>query len=137
MTEQIYRIGSCASSKPIDIAPEDRPHSDPSEPLPTSKDSRAAVAEAQRTKELKQRQEAPIVVITTTRISELQGIAKLLPGSHRHLERVETALKRGPLNSAEALFLGSFHVPARIHKLTETYELSARCDLAPGNRLPC
>lgn len=127
MTDQMYRIGSCASSKPFATAPEDRPHSDPSKPLPTGRqDSRTAVVEAQRAKERKQKREAPIVVITPARISELQAIAKLFPGAHRHIERVETALKRGPLNSVEALFLGSFHVPARIHKLTDTYELAER-----------
>lgn len=127
MTDQMYRIGSCASSKPFTTAPEDRPHGDPSKPLPNGRqDSRTVVVEAQRAKERKQKQEAPIIVITPARIAELQAIAKLFPGAHRHVERVETALKRGPLNSVEALFLGSFHVPARIFKLTETYELAER-----------
>lgn len=77
-------------------------------------DSRSERVEQQRAAEAAAKAMAPLVELTPERIAELLGIAAMFPGAHRHLARVECALRRGPLNSLEALYLGSLHVPARI-----------------------
>lgn len=89
--------------------------------------SRTHIANEQRNAEVEAKACAPIVTITPARIAELRGIAEQFPGAHRHIERVEFALLKGPLNSVEALFLGSLHIPARILGLRERgYEIVSR-----------
>lgn len=105
-TEQskAYQIGICAASK-----------------------SRTEVIEAERAADAEVKACAPIVTITPARIDDLRRIAEQFPGAHRHIDRVEFALSRGPLNSVEALFLGSLHVPARILALRERgFEITSR-----------
>lgn len=89
--------------------------------------SRAGVVEQQSAAEAEAKAAAPIIEITPARIAELRRVAETLPGTHRHLDRVEFVLRCGPLNSVEALFLGSLHVPARILGLRERgFEIASR-----------
>ena len=89
--------------------------------------SRADQIQRRRAAEAEAKATAPIIEITPSRIEELRAIAAMFPGGHRHLDRVQHALRRGPLNSLEALFLGSLHVPARILGLRERgFEIASR-----------
>lgn len=101
MHQEVYSIGICAASA-----------------------SRTDVIEAQRAAEVEAKACAPIVTITQARIDELRATAKLLPD---HDDRFETEILKGPLNSGEALYLGSFHAPARMLSLRKRgYEIASR-----------
>ena len=94
------------------------------EPAP---DSRAEVVEQQRNAERLEKATAPFIELTQDRITELRAVAKQFPGGHRHLDRLEFALRRGPVNALEALHLGSMHVPARVLALrSRGFEIGAR-----------
>ena len=107
--------------------PIDKRQSDASQVPEITPDSRADVVEQQRNAERLEKAIAPIVEITPARIDELRQIADEFPGAHRHVDRVEHVLRRGPLNSVEALFVGSMHVNARILGLRERgFEIASR-----------
>ena len=90
-------------------------------------DSRTEVVEQRRNAERLGRSTAPFIELTQDRITELRAVAKQFPGGHRHLDRLEFALRRGPVNALEALHLGSMHVPARVLALrSRGFEIGAR-----------
>lgn len=102
---KVYRSSSCIGKQPHE-----------SSQVPGI-DSRTAVIDAQRQAVAASKASAPLRTISPERIAELRAIAAMHPGAHRHVERIECALRRGPLNSVEALYLGTLHIPARVQQL--------------------